>query len=86
LIPFLILRVINAAIDTVVRAGGKVTHRFKKLIKCVRFVGEWLANTSRGFSADIPQNALTVFSTSPDAQEWGFLMEEDSVVGILGQD
>jgi hypothetical protein len=40
----------------------------------------------RGFSADAPSDALNTYSTTAEAQQWGILIEEDSVVGIVGQD
>jgi hypothetical protein len=66
------------------RAGGKVTHRFKKLIK---YVHEWIHGLiSRGFSIDAPPDAVNTYSTTSEAQQWGIIVEEDSVVGIMGQD
>ena len=66
------------------RAGGKVTHRFKKLI---RYGHEWVAGLMyRGFSIDAPPDAVNMYSTTSEAQQWGIIVEEDRVVGIMGQD
>jgi len=70
--------------DAIVRAGGKVTHRFKKLIKYVLLFGAF-TNPLRGFSIDAPPEAVSTYSTTSDAQQWGIIVEEDSVVGIVGQ-
>ena len=41
---------------------------------------------SRGFSIDAPPDAVNTYSTTSEAQQWGIIVEEDSVVGIMGQD
>jgi len=64
--------IIDSAINAIIQAGGKVTHRFKKLIK--------------GFSTDAPPEVVNTYSTTSEAQQWGIIVEEDSVVGIVGQD
>jgi hypothetical protein len=63
-----------------------VTHRFKKLITYVSLRGRSDTNSTRGFSIDAPPDAVTLYSTTSEAQQWGILVEEDSVVGIVGQD
>ena len=40
----------------------------------------------RGFSIDAPPEAVNTYSTTSEAQQWGIIVEEDSVVGIVGQD
>jgi len=70
--------------DAIVRAGGKVTHRFKKLIKYVLLLGSF-TNPVRGFSIDAPPEAVSTYSTTSEALQWGIIVEEDSVVGIVGQ-
>jgi hypothetical protein len=42
--------------------------------------------TYRGFSIDAPPDAVNTYSATSEAQQWGILVEEDSVVGIMGQD
>lgn len=44
------------------------------------------SNFCRGFSIDAPPDALTTYSTTSEAQQWGIIVEEDSVVGIMGQE
>ena len=41
---------------------------------------------SRGFSIDAPPDAVDIYSTTEEAQRWGIIVEEDSVVGIMGQE
>lgn len=43
-------------------------------------------NDYRGFSTDAPPEAVNTYSTTSEAQQWGIIVEEDSVVGIVGQD
>jgi hypothetical protein len=63
-----------------------VTHRFKKLIKYRSKFGRVESNSYRGFSIDAPSDAITTYSATSEAQQWGLIVEEDSVVGIMGQD
>jgi hypothetical protein len=85
--PVDIVSIITSAIDTIVRAGGKVTHRFKKLIKyLLNKTKEAQANSHRGFSVDAPPDVVNLYSTTSEAQQWGIMVEEDEVVGIVGQD
>lgn len=63
-----------------------MTHRFKKLIKYLARSCLLMLIFVRGFSADAPSDALNTYSTTAEAQQWGILIEEDSVVGIVGQD
>ena len=78
--------IIDAAIDSIVRAGGRVTHRFKKLLKYRSKFGRVTSNSCRGFSIDAPPDAVSTYSTTSEAQQWGLIVEEDSVVGIMGQE
>lgn len=41
---------------------------------------------NRGFSIDAPPDAVNTYSATSEAQQWGIIVEEDSVVGIMGQD
>jgi len=44
------------------------------------------ADGDRGFSTDAPPEVVNTYSTTSEAQQWGIIVEEDSVVGIVGQE